>query len=224
MRQRRKKHLEERLDGCGELLLQLRSTERRHDAPDDGSQRLDLAALFGGEGAVHLEIGCGRGSFVCEMARRCPDVRFLAVEKNRSVLLDACKAAAAQGLSNIRFLAVEAEYLPRFIPPRAVSRIYLNFSCPHPKVRDAVHRLTHVRFLEMYKTLLAPGGDIHQKTDNRGLFEFSIEQFSAAGYRLQNVSLDLHRSDFEGNIPTEYEQKFAALGMPIYRLEAVPNI
>ena len=102
-------------------------------------------------------------------------------------------------------------------------RILLYFSCPFPKSGYATHRLTHNRFLEIYKRLLKKGGEIHQKTDNMHFFEFSLEQLSASGFALKNVSLDLHKSGYEGNIMTEYEEKFTSKGFPIYRLEAYIN-
>jgi len=124
-------------------------------------------------------------------------------------------------LPNLKFLMGKAEYLEKFFPENSVERIYLNFSCPYPKETYKKHRLTHSGFLNIYKKILVPGGEIHQKTDNMKLFEFSIESFSHCGFKLQNVSLDLHNSSFEGNIVTEYEKRFSEAGFPIYRLEAV---
>ena len=109
---------------------------------------------------------------------------------------------------------------PKFIPEKSIELLYLNFSCPYPKARYARHRLTHRFFLDIYRSLLKDGAEIHQKTDNMHFFEFSIEEYSAANYKIRNVSLDLHNSDFEGNIVTEYEKRFSDLGQPIYRLEA----
>lgn len=120
----------------------------------------------------------------------------------------------------MRFLHVGAEVLQKYIRPGTIGRIYLNFSCPFPKKAYENKRLTNVRFLTIYKDLLAPGAEIHQKTDNMHFFEFSLEQYSLAGYKLKNVSLDLHASGFEENIITEYEQRFLSQGLPIYRLEA----
>ncbi|MBR2418175.1 MAG: tRNA (guanosine(46)-N7)-methyltransferase TrmB, partial [Clostridia bacterium] len=102
----------------------------------------------------------------------------------------------------------------------SVELIYLNFSCPFPKAKYARHRLTHRFFLEIYRGLLTENGEIHQKTDNMHFFEFSLEEYSAADYKIKNLSLDLHNSDFEGNIVTEYEKRFSDLGQPIYRVEA----
>lgn len=218
MRMRKKKNLSARLCECVNLIMP--DVENKNFAADAGGELIDLAALFGNDRPVELEIGCGKGGFICEMARRRPDCNFLAVERSENVLVMACERAMREGLSNLRFLCVNAEYLPRFIAPDTVERIYLNFSCPFPKSSYASHRLTAPAFLQIYKRLMRESAEIHQKTDNHGLFEFSIEQFSSCGFALKNVSLDLHSSGFEDNIVTEYEQKFVSQGLPIYRLEA----
>ena len=113
-----------------------------------------------------------------------------------------------------------AEILTKYIKPGTIERLYLNFSCPFPKKAYENRRLTYITFLEIYKEILSPGAEIHQKTDNMHFFEFSIEQFTNSGYKLKNISLDLHNSNFEGNIITEYENRFSSQGFPIYRLEA----
>ena len=133
----------------------------------------------------------------------------MAIDKARELKLD-----------NIMFLCGTAEYLPSYIPNNSIEEIYLNFSCPFPKKSHEAHRLTNPRFLEIYKPMLKKGSAICQKTDNMHFFEYSIESFSKCGFKLSNISLDLHNSDFEGNIETEYEQKFSSQGYPIYRLEA----
>jgi tRNA (guanine-N7-)-methyltransferase len=114
-----------------------------------------------------------------------------------------------------------AEYLLKYFPENSVERIYLNFSCPFPKARYAKHRLTSPIFLPMYKHILKNGCEIHQKTDNMHFFEYSLERYSELGFIMQNISLDLHKSNFEGNIITEYEKRFTDLGQPIYRVEAI---
>ncbi len=219
MRMRRKKHLEERLAECGDMIIYMDREDRNYQVKDT-KDMLDPAALFGREAPLELEIGCGKGQFICELAAREPEKNFLAVEKASNVIVDAAAKAIAAGLTNVRFMRGGAEYLQSYIPEHSVSRIYLNFSCPFPKKSYAAHRLTHHRFLEIYKTLMLPGAEIHQKTDNRGFFEFSLEEFSQNGWKLKNISLDLHASDFEGNIVTEYEKRFSEQGFPIYRLEA----
>lgn len=216
---RRKKNLENRLANCGDYIIYL-DREDKNFSVKDTKNILDLEKIFGNSNPVELEIGCGKGQFAREIAKRNPNINYLAVEKSSNVIVDAASAAIAEGIENLRFARGDAEYLDCFIPPKSVKNIYLNFSCPYPKNTYARHRLTHGGFLEIYKRLLADGGEIYQKTDNMHFFEFSLEQFSQNGFALKNISLDLHNSDFEGNIITEYEKKFSEQGFPIYRLEA----
>ena len=181
---------------------------------------LNFAELFGNSNPVYLEVGCGKGQFGCTFAKQNPDKNILCVERNRNVLILAIDSAREMGLTNIKFICGMAEYLPSYLEPNSVEEIYLNFSCPFPKNKHTAHRLTNPRFLEIFKTVMKTDGVICQKTDNMHFFEYSIEQFSSCGFKLSNISLDLHNSDFEGNIVTEYENKFASQGFPIYRLEA----
>ena len=219
MRMRKKKNLEARLEEVKEYILHTECEEK--DFEKDVEKNLfDYEEVFGNSNPVRLEIGCGKGQFICEMAKRNPDVNFIAVEKIKNVIVAACEKAKEEGLTNVKFIAGCAEYLPRFIPENSVELIYLNFSCPFPKAKYARHRLTHRFFLEIYRKLLTEKGEIHQKTDNMHFFEFSLEEYSAAKYTIKNLSLDLHNSGFEGNIVTEYEKRFSDLGQPIYRVEA----
>lgn len=220
MRMHKKKNLETRLDNCKEILITPVCDEPNYVKAASGEDYLDLTALFGTDKNIELEIGCGKGGFACTLAAMHPETPLLAVEKCGNVIITGCERAIKENIQNLRFMRCGAEVLTRYLPPHSISRIYLNFSCPYPKKSYENHRLTGVRFLETYKKLLAPGGEIHQKTDNMHFFEYSIEQFTAAGYKLKNISLDLHNSNFEGNIVTEYEQHFSDLGKPIYRLEA----
>ena len=219
MRMRRKKNLEERLAACGDYIIYMDREDRNFSVKDEAGI-FDPAELFGRSAPVELEVGCGKGQFICELAQRRPDTDFLAVEKSSNVIVGAAEKAQALGIKNVKFLRGGAEYLESFIPKNSVERVYLNFSCPFPKKSYASHRLTHPRFLSIYEKLMKPGAEIHQKTDNRKFFEFSIEQFSESGWTIKNVSLDLHADDPEDNIVTEYEQRFAEQGLPIYRLEA----
>lgn len=222
MRMRRKARLDERLADCeasGKLLI-LNVDDRHFQRAVVEKEYLDFEGLFGNKNPVVLEIGAGKGQFCCELAKREPNINIVAVEKSSNVIVDAAEKAISLGLPNLVLLRCDAEYLEKYIPEKSVARIYLNFSCPFPKKSYAPHRLTHRKFLEIYKKILADGGEIHQKTDNREFFEFSVEELSQSGFALKNVSLDLHNSGFEGNIVTEYEQKFTEMGMPIYRLEA----
>ncbi len=220
MRMRKKKNLEKRLEECQNNLIIIDKEDRNFNTANTFKDYLDYNELFGNNNPVHLEIGCGKGGFICEAAKQNPNINFIAVEKTANVIVSACEKAKKEGISNLIFIKCSAEYLPSYIKNQSIERIYLNFSCPFPKKKYANHRLTAKPFLEIYKKLLAKGAEIHQKTDNQGLFEFSIEQFSNSGFKLKNISLDLHNSNFEGNIVTEYEAKFVALGQPIYRLEA----
>ena len=219
MRMRRKKHLEERLENCAEKIIFMDREDRNYQVKDTVNL-IDYKELFGNDNPVVLEIGCGKGQFAREIARRNPDKNFLAVEKSSNVIVDAAEKAMAEELPNLYFMRGGAEYLDCYIPEHSVERIYLNFSCPFPKKSYASHRLTHRNFLAIYDKLLIEHGEIHQKTDNRNFFEFSLEEFSRCGYTLKNISLDLHNSDFEDNIVTEYEKRFSEQGFPIYRLEA----
>ena len=216
MRMRKKKHLEERLALCENLTVM--EINDRNELAEVDNNYLDFSTLFGNDNPIFLEIGCGKGGFCREAALRNPDINFLAVEKAANVMVTACEQG--EGVANLKFLLGGAEYLPRFIKDNSISRIYLNFSCPFPKNKYAAHRLTAARYLNIYKRILKPGAEIHQKTDNQHFFEFSLEQLSQNGFALKNVSLDLHNSGFEGNIETEYEKLFSSMGKPIYRLEA----
>ena len=217
MRMRRKKNLDEKLLALSNLTVKY-SEERDYRKAAENPEYLDFGKIFKNNNPVHLEVGCGKGQFAFEIAQQNPNINFLAVEKSENVIFAACKKC--ENLSNVYFLNSGAEYLPKYIKPASISRIYLNFSCPFPKKSYASHRLTATHFLKIYDGLMTKGAEIHQKTDNRGFFEFSLEKFSDYGFTLKNISLDLHKSDFEGNIVTEYEARFSSLGFPIYRLEA----
>lgn len=219
MRMRRKRNLDARLEACGEKIIYMDRDDKNFQTKDTASL-LDTGQLFGNTNPVVLEIGCGKGQFSTELAKSCPEINVLAVEKSSNVIVNAAESAIRQSIDNLYFLRGNAEYLDCFIPKHSIELIYLNFSCPYPKNTYASHRLTHKGFLEIYKHLLTKDGEIHQKTDNMHFFEFSIEQLTASGFALKNVSLDLHNSGFEGNIMTEYETRFSQQGLPIYRLEA----
>lgn len=220
MRMRRKKNLEGRIEDCKNYIIFMDLEERNYKQAESLRCLIDYKEIFGNNNPVQLEIGCGKGQFACEIAKRNPNINFLAVEKSSNVIVDAAEKAQDNEISNLRFMRGGAEYLPCFISEKSIEQIYLNFSCPFPKKRYAVHRLTHHNFLSIYRNLLKDGAEIHQKTDNRQLFEFSLEEFSNYGYTIKNISLDLHKDNLEENIITEYEKRFSELGFPIYRLEA----
>jgi tRNA (guanine-N7-)-methyltransferase len=176
--------------------------------------------LFGNDHPIHIEIGTGKGRFITEMAKAHPDVNYIGIELYESVIVSALDKLIENDLPNLRLLNVNAKDLTNIFAKGEVERIYLNFSDPWPKKRHEKRRLTYKSFLELYENILVDEGEIHFKTDNQGLFEYSLVSFSQYGMVLQYVSLDLHNSDFEGNIMTEYEQKFAEKGNRIYRCEA----
>ena len=219
MRMRKKKHLEERLANCSNDIT-LRIDDCNFQTAIEKKEYLDTEALFGNSNPVVLEVGCGKGGFACELARREPNVNVLALEKCANVVVIAAENAQKNNINNLKFLHVGAEYIEKYLKPDSIERIYLNFSCPYPKRAYENHRLTNPRFLKIYEVILKKGAEIHQKTDNMHFFEYSIEQLTGYGFSLKNISLDLHNSDFEGNIETEYEHRFSSMGMPIYRLEA----
>lgn len=205
MRMRTRSHLEERLALCSNLSLQ------KYD---------DSAKSYVQGHCLHIEIGCGKGNFITKTALNNPNIRYIAIEKVSNVIVLAMEKAKNSELENLRFMRGNFEYLGETFPDKSVDRIYLNFSDPWPKKGYAKRRLTHGGFLEIYKRILKDNGEICFKTDNRDLFDFSLESFPENGFTLSDVTYDLHNSDFEGNIMTEYEERFSSMGVPICRLVA----
>ena len=227
MRMRKKRNFEARMEACGDLLLAKGANGilNMKEAAESYRALVDYTTVFGEERKdlpVALEIGCGKGGFVIELAKRQPDVNFIALEKMSNVILTPVEEVKKQGLENIRFLNIRAECIPCYIPENSLDVIYLNFSTPLPKLGYATQRLTHRNFLEVYKKLLKKGGRIIQKTDDRDFFDFSLEEYQAVGLKLENVSYNLHENgNPEWNIVTEYEAKWVERGLPIHRVEAV---
>ena len=220
MRMKRKKNLEQRIAASSDYLLIMKNESKNFNDAVSENHIVDLTELFGNDKPVFLEVGSGKGQFGCTFAKQNPDKNILCVERNRNVLILAIDSAREMGLDNIKFFCGTAEYLPSYLCEQSVNGIFLNFSCPFPKNKHIAHRLTNPRFLNMYKRIMKKDAVICQKTDNMHFFEYSLEQFSQCGFRLSNISLDLHNSDYEGNVVTEYEHKFSSMGYPIYRLEA----
>lgn len=179
--------------------------------------------LFGNDHPIHIEIGMGKGQFLMELARRNPDINYLGMERYSSVLLRALQKMEEEPLPNLYFLCEDAAELPEMFANGELNRIYLNFSDPWPKARHAKRRLTSTEFLARYNLVLAADGQIEFKTDNMDLFDFSLESVEEAGWKLVGCSRDLHHdlTMNEGNIMTEYEEKFSAKGNPIYKLVAI---
>lgn len=223
MRMHRKRNLEPRLAACSDVLLARgRPYLNLKRAAEEYRALFDYREIFGNENPVRLEIGCGYGGFLAEIAKRNPTVNFLAVEVCSNVILAAMERIKAEGISNVRFLNIPAEILCCYLPEKSVERIYLNFSTPLPRSGYVNQRLTSPRFLEIYKKLLKTGGAISQKTDSEQFFEYSLEQYLANGFRLERLTRDLHASEYAAeNIVTEYEKSFSDRGMPIFSVTAV---
>ena len=212
MRSRKRKNGEARMEACGELILPF---DKENIAP------ITLTKLFPDKKSFRIEIGCGKGAFISGIAERNPEVGFIAVEKIGDVMIVAAEKIKEREMENVRFLCCDAAYLEQIFPTHSFERIYLNFSDPWPKARHAKRRLTYRTMLERFKNLLSENGKIEFKTDNRDLFDFSLIEFEESGYILENVTFDLHASEWaKDNIVTEYEANFSAKGFKINRLEA----
>ena len=176
---------------------------------------------FGNSNPLEIEVGMGKGKFIMDLAAANPGINYLGIERYSSVLLRALQKRAELELPNIFFLCIDAGEMTSYFAPGEVDRIYLNFSDPWPKDRHAKRRLTSPVFLRVYDSILKPDGVLEFKTDNRGLFEYSLESIPEAGWNVLESTFDLHRSPMaEGNVMTEYETKFSAEGKPICKLIA----
>jgi tRNA (guanine-N7-)-methyltransferase len=182
--------------------------------------------FFGNDNPIHVEIGCGKGQFLSKMSLINPDINYIGVEREEQIIVTALKKSRlAEVGDNIAFICADVAGLEDVFAPEEIDRLYINFCDPwHRRRKWAKRRLTHKNFLNLYERLFADkGGEIFMKTDNQILFDFSLNEIADKGWRLHNISLDLHNSDYEGNVMTEYEEKFSGKGMPIYRLEAYYN-
>ena len=176
---------------------------------------------FGNENPIEIEVGMGQGKFIMELAQNHPEINYIGIERYSSVLLRALQKREELELSNIWFLCVDAKELTEVFEEQEINKIYLNFSDPWPKDRHAKRRLTSPEFMAVYDKVLAEDGRVEFKTDNRGLFEYSLESIPAAGWQIEEKTFDLHNSPMaEGNVMTEYETKFVAKGNAICKLIA----
>src|SRR5690554_4393535 len=176
--------------------------------------------LFGNNNPIHLEIGTGKGKFLLELAKQNPDINYIGIEKYSSVLYRALEKMREADLKNVCFIRFDAEYLTDIFGENEIRRIYLNFSDPWPKDRHAKRRLTSRRFLSKYEQCLKKGGQVIFKTDNLMLFDFSLEEAEAAGWKIESITYDLHNSEFvKDNIMTEYEERFVSEGKPIHMMK-----
>lgn len=177
--------------------------------------------IFRREAPLNVEIGTGKGQFIVGMAQKYPDENFIGIELHESIIVSALQKCLDAEVENVRLINADARRLTELFAEDEVDSIYLNFCDPWPKKRHEKRRLTYQTFLAQYEYVLKNQGTVYFKTDNQGFFEYSLESFSKYGFTLQNISLDLHRSQFTDNVTTEYEDKFSAKGQPIHRFEAV---
>ena len=220
MRMHRKPHLDERLSACGKILKIADLSDKNMKRSAEVKEYLDFENIFGNSNPVHLEIGCGKGKFIVETAKLNPDINFVAVEKISNVLIEALERAKSENLKNVYFLNCAAEVLHKYFKAGAISRIYLNFSNPLPKEGYKKQRLTHPRFLEIYRGILKDGGKIIQKTDDKNFYLFSLESYKEAGYEIEETCEDLKNHPVEGDVETEHEKLFKERGKPIFRIVA----
>lgn len=179
--------------------------------------------LFSNSNDIEIEIGMGKGNFIIEKARRNPNINYIGIEKYATVLVSAFKKLDNVDLPNLKIINMDANFIDDVFE-NEISKVYLNFSDPWPKKKHSNRRLTSKLFLDKYSKIFINDRIIEMKTDNMKLFEFSLTSLSESSYVLKEVNLDLHNSDIEDNVQTEYEKKFSQLGMPIYRVLAIHNI
>ena len=209
MRMRKMKNLESRMEACAAYRI-TKPEERK------GAWR----ALKEDASALWVEVGCGKGKFTAETAEANPDVLLIAVERCREAMVVAMEKAKAMGLKNVYFIDMDVEKIEEIFAGEEIDRLFINFPDPWPRKKNAKRRLTYRTFLDKYCRVIKQGGEIHYKTDNAPLFEFSVEEFAACGLEVKNLTRNLHENGIVG-IMTGYEEKFHALGTPINRCEVV---
>ena len=212
-RARTKRHIPERMARCKERWFEdpLMNKGKWREVCGDFKD----ARLF-------LEIGCGKGKFCTEMAKLNPDVLYIALERDTSIILAAIEKAHEEEIPNLFFLNVDADLLENYFEEDEIDRIFLNFSDPWSRRNKPKRRLTYRDFLVQYKRMLKNGGEIRMKTDNDILFDFSLEEFEACGFKLKDLTRDLANSEYDKeNVRTEFEQKFMDQGINIKRVVAV---
>lgn len=195
--------------------------ENRFVVQNPEEQQGKWKQLFENPGEIHIEIGMGKGKFLHSLAKANPHINYIGIEKYSSVLIRAIEKRQQEELDNLLLIRMDAEEIENVFDKGEVDRIYLNFSDPWPKDRHAKRRLTSRQFFARYNQILAKDGRVIFKTDNRSLFDFSLEEVKEAGWTLENYTFDLHHSEYlPGNVMTEYEAKFVSEGKPINRLVA----
>ena len=209
MRMRKMKNLDPRMEKCADVRV-----------ADPAQRKGAWRALKPDAAALWVEVGCGKGKFTAETAAANPDVLLIAVEKCREAMVGAMEKEKNMGLKNVFFIDMDVEKIEDIFAPGEIDRLFINFPDPWPRKKNAKRRLTYRTFLDKYCRVVRENGEIHYKTDNAPLFEFSLEEFAACGLEVKNVTRNLHENGVVG-IMTGYEEKFHALGTPINRCEVV---
>lgn len=216
----RKSRLDERISACGDIVKVADLSDKNMKRAALTPEYLPFNDIFGNDNPVCLEVGCGKGKFVCEMAAKNPQVNYVACEKISNVLIEALEMAKKEGLKNVYFLNCAAEVLEKYFERGSVERVYLNFSNPLPKEGYKKQRLTHPRFLSIYGGLLKKGGQIIQKTDDENFYAFSLESYKEMGFDIVYTCEDYKNPD-EDDAETEHERHFKDMGKLIYRIKVV---
>ena len=208
MRLRKKPHTFEKLENFSDFV-----TVEKIDSTRAGNWK----NFFGNDNKIFVELGFGKGDFISQLAEINPQINFIGLEMEAEVVLKAARKIQEKNLSNVKLFVFNINNIEEIFSENEIDRIYINFCDPWPKKRHAKRRLTYITFLQKYKKILVPRGEIHFKTDNRALFDFSLEQFALANFKVSDVTFDLHANEPPENIRTEYENRFSAEGVPINR-------
>ena len=219
MRIRRKKNLDIRLAALTDYIIPIDDTVKDARLVTRQKDYINFCDVFIKEQPLRIEVGCGKGGFITELATRNPNVNFIAVEMMDNIIMMAAENAKRKGLINVKFLNTGAQYLPRYFKENSVETVYLNFSPPYPQKSYECRRLTNDNFINVYNYLLHQGGSIEQKTDDKDFFEYSLKKLTGAGFKVYNVTQE--KSFAKRNVQTEYEKKFLQNGFTIYKLIAV---
>ena len=217
MRLRRKRRFDERFDAARQTVILQENPTFRKTCQEGQDYTVDVEGYFNNKNPIVLEIGCGKGGFIKQIAGVNPQINFVGVEKISNVLLSAMESC--KGIKNIGFINCDAQNLGYYLKKHSIQKIYLNFSCPYPKKTYANRRLTNKKFLEIYKEIGDLNLTIEQKTDDKDFFEYSLEQYALCGYKIEKISYDLHAEKeftLEKEFCTEFEKKFMQMGKPIY--------
>ena len=201
MRIRKKHNINEKLENFSDIVIKTEENWRKNII----------------DRKFYVELGTGKGDFITQLAEREPNIYFMGLEMEATVVYAAARKIREKELKNVNLMIFDINNIENLFSENEIDRLYINFCDPWPKKRHAKRRLTYITFLEKYRKILKPDGEIQFKTDNRGLFDFSLEQFELANAKVSEITYDLHSENFSENIETEYEKKFSGMGVPINR-------